>query len=47
MAMSNTVKRVVVGAAMAAVVALAAVGVYFGVPAVKYLAMLVVAGMIA
>ena len=47
MAMSNTVKRVVVGAAMAAVVALAAVGEYFGVPAVKYLAMLVVAGMIA
>ena len=47
MAMSNTVKRVVVGAAMAAVVALAAVGEYFGVPAVKYLAMLVVAGRIA
>ena len=44
--MSNTSVRVIVGVIMAAVVALAAVGEYFGFPAVQYLAALVSIGMI-
>lgn len=44
--MSNTTKRILVGIIMALVAALAAVGEYFGIPAVKYLGMFVVLGMI-
>ena len=44
--MSNTSKRVIVGFIMVAIVALAALGEYFGIPAVKYLSTLVAAGMI-
>ncbi len=45
--MSNTAKRVIVGVIMALVVALAALGEYFGIPAVRYLSVLIVVGMIA
>lgn len=45
--MSNTAKRVIVGVIMALVVALAALGEYFGIPAVRYLGVLIVIGMIA
>lgn len=45
--MSNTAKRVIVGVIMALVVALAALGEYFGIPAVRYLSVLIVIGMIA
>lgn len=45
--MSNTAKRVIVGVIMAPVVALAALGEYFGIPAVRYLSVLIVIGMIA
>lgn len=45
--MSNTAKRVIVGVIMALVVALAALGAYFGIPAVRYLSVLIVIGMIA
>lgn len=44
--MSNTMQRVLVGIIMGLIVVLAAVGEYFGIPAVKYLSMLVVFGMI-
>ncbi len=44
--MSNTMQRVVVGLIMSLVVVLAAVGEYFGLPAVKYLSMFIVLGMI-
>lgn len=45
--MSNTAKRVIVGVIMALVVALAALGEFFGIPAVRYLSVLIVIGMIA
>ena len=45
--MSNTAKRVIVGVIMALVVALAALGEYFGILAVRYLSVLIVIGMIA
>lgn len=45
--MSNTAKRVIVGVIMALVVALATLGEYFGIPAVRYLSVLIVIGMIA
>ena len=45
--MSNTAKRVIVGVIMALIVALAALGEYFGIPAVRYLSVLIVIGMIA
>lgn len=45
--MSNTAKRVIVGVIMTLVVALAALGEYFGIPAVRYLSVLIVIGMIA
>lgn len=45
--MSNTAKRVIVGVIMALVVALAALGEYFGIPTVRYLSVLIVIGMIA
>lgn len=45
--MSNTAKRVIVGVIMALAVALAALGEYFGIPAVRYLSVLIVIGMIA
>ncbi len=45
--MSNTSKRVIVGAVMALVVGLAALGEYYGVAAVRYLGIAIVAGMIA
>lgn len=44
--MSNTMQRVLVGIIMGLIVVLAAVGEYFGIPAVRYLSMLVVFGMI-
>lgn len=44
--MSNTAKRVIVGIIMALVVVAAAVAERFGLPAVKYLSMLIVFGMI-
>lgn len=44
--MSNTTKRVIVGAIMALIVILAAVGEYFGIPAVRYLGTIVAIGMI-
>ncbi len=44
--MSNTMKRIIVALIMVLIVVLAAVGEYFGIPAVKYLSMLVVLGMI-
>lgn len=45
--MSNTAKRIIVGAIMALIVVLAAIGEYFGIPAVRYLSIVVVIGMIA
>ena len=45
--MSNTAKRIIVGAIMALIVAFAAIGEYFGIPAVRYLSIVVVIGMIA
>ena len=45
--MSNTAKRVIVGVIMALVVALVALGEFFGIPAVRYLSVLIVIGMIA
>ena len=45
--MSNTVKRIIVGAIMALVVVAAAFGEYYGFPAVRYLGILIVLGMIA
>lgn len=45
--MSNTTQRVIVGAIMALVGGAAALGEYFGFPAVRYLGILVVLGMIA
>lgn len=45
--MSNTMQRIIVGFVMVLIAVLAAVGEYFGIPAVKYLSMLVVLGMIA
>lgn len=45
--MSNTTQRVIVGAIMALVGGAAALGEYFGLPAVRYLGILVVLGMIA
>lgn len=45
--MSNTVKRIIVGAIMALVVVAAALGEYYGFPAVRYLGILIVLGMIA
>lgn len=44
--MSNTTQRIVVGTAMALVAALAAVGEYFGFPAVRILGIIIVIGMI-
>ncbi len=44
--MSNTKQRLIVGFLMAAVVVAAAVGEYYGIPAVRYLSMLVAIGMI-
>lgn len=44
--MSNTKQRIIVGFLMAAVVVAAAVGEYYGIPAVRYLGMLVAIGMI-
>lgn len=44
--MSNTTKRIIVGAIMALIVILAAVGEYFGIPAVRYLGTTVAIGMI-
>ena len=44
--MSNTTKRIIVGAIMALIVILAAVGEYFGIPAVRYLGTIVSIGMI-
>ena len=44
--MSNTKQRIIVGFLMAAVVVAAAVGEYYGIPAVRYLSMLVARGMI-
>lgn len=44
--MSNTKQRIIVGFLMAAVVVAAAVGEYYGIPAVRYLSMLVAIGMI-
>ncbi len=44
--MSNTTKRIIVGAIMALIVILAAVGEYFGIPAVRYLGTIVAIGMI-
>ena len=44
--MSDTKKRIIVGALMAAVVVLAGVGEYFGIPAVRYLGIFVVLMMI-
>ncbi len=45
--MSNTVKRIIVGAIMALVVVATAFGEYYGFPAVRYLGILIVLGMIA
>lgn len=45
--MSNTAKRIIVGTIMALIVVLAAIGEYFGIPAVRYLSIVVVIGMIA
>lgn len=45
--MSDTKKRIIVGAVMVAVAALAALGEYFGFHAVKYLATIVAIGMVA
>ena len=45
--MSNTTQRVIVGAVMAMIGGAAALGEYFGFPAVRYLGILVVLGMIA
>lgn len=45
--MSNTAKRVIVGVIMALIVALVALGEYFGIPAVRYLSVMIVIGMIA
>lgn len=45
--MSNTVKRIIVGAIMSLVVVAAALGEYYGFPAVRYLGILIVLGMIA
>lgn len=45
--MSNTAKRIIVGAIMALIVAFAAIGEYFGIPAVRYLSIVVAIGMIA
>ena len=44
--MSNTAKRIIVGGVMVAIAALAALGEYFGIHAVRYLATLVAVGMI-
>lgn len=44
--MSDTKKRIIVGALMAAVAVLAGVGEYFGIPAVRYLGIFVVLMMI-
>lgn len=44
--MSDTKKRIIVGALMAAVAVLAGVGEYFGIPAVRYLGVFVVLMMI-
>ncbi len=44
--MSDTKKRIIAGAAMALIAGLAALGQYFGFPAVRYLGILVVLGMI-
>ena len=44
--MSNTTKRIIVGAIMALIVILAAVAEYFGIPAVRYLGTIVAIGMI-
>ncbi len=44
--MSNTMQRIIVGFVMVLIAVLAAVGEYFGIPAVKYLSMLIVLGMI-
>ena len=44
--MSNTMQRILVGAIMALVVVAAAIGEYYGVPAVKYLGIVIVIGMI-
>ena len=44
--MSNTTKRIIIGAIMALIVILAAVGEYFGIPAVRYLGTIVAIGMI-
>ena len=44
--MSNTTQRIIVGTIMASIAALAALGEYFGLPAVRILGILVVLGMI-
>lgn len=44
--MSNTMQRIIVAFIMVAIVLAAGLGEYFGVPAVKYLSMLVAVGMI-
>lgn len=44
--MSNTVQRVIVGCVMALVAGLAALGEYFGLPAVQWLGVTIAAGMI-
>lgn len=44
--MSNTVQRVIVGCVMALVAGLAALGEYFGLPAVQWLGVAIAAGMI-
>ncbi len=45
--MSNTKQRIIVGAVMAIIAALAALGEYFGLPAVRILGIIVVLAMIA
>lgn len=44
--MSNTVQRVIVGCVMALIAGLAALGEYFGLPAVQWLGVAIAAGMI-
>ena len=45
--MSNTKQRIIVGAVMAIIAALAALAEYFGLPAVRILGIIVVLAMIA
>ena len=45
--MSNTTQRIIVGVIMATVAGLAALGEYFGLPAVRILGLIIVLAMIA